>query len=175
MKADNFVLLFNDITPTIEELIKEGFSESFSNILINNLTILSNVKSDFYSKHSDESLFYFLKKYDVSNINIDIINFNEELFLLEEANTFVIAGFDGGFLTQAEENSEIKIIFSDDLENDDFIFCKNDEQFFKIILELKKVYVFGLLNKEIDMYEISENLLNIFPEFDVDFFLKLDN
>ncbi|NJM78811.1 MAG: hypothetical protein HC854_02845 [Flavobacterium sp.] len=139
MKIKDFVSNFNILKPSIDSLMKNGgFSESFSNILLNDFSIVINHNEIL---DTSESLIDFLNICNVNNLCVGKINFADSLNIIDELNSIVIGGFDGGYLTRRKnEDSFIRIVYTDELENDELIFCETDDEFFRILLLLTEYY-----------------------------------
>lgn len=166
-----FTEKFNQLKPSKQLMLDNGFSESFSDRVIENEFTLTSIKTIDNTK---ESLLDFLKLMDVENLTINKLSFSESLENIEEY--IIVSGFEGGFLVKCENEEEIRVLYSDDIDSDIEVFCENDKQFFELLLiftEYSKLKYEGKV-KTVDLKvknEFLERCNKIYPLYDYDVFL----
>lgn len=171
MNLITFISRFNRLKPSKQLMIDSGFSESFSARIIQNEFTLNLIKKIDDTK---VSLFDFLELVDVEDLTINKLYFSESLDSIGEY--IIVSGFEGGFLVKGEGEEKIRVLYSDDLDNDIEVFCENDNQFFELLLifaEYSKLKYEGKIPKSDS--KVKNKFLDecdkIYPLYEYDDFL----
>ncbi|WP_298899800.1 hypothetical protein [uncultured Psychroserpens sp.] len=151
MKTTEFVIKLKKLRPDAQILRGFDFDEDFINEYRNSFDILKLKESN----DTLDPILSLIREYNVSNVDIGLVRFNNENEVLENNRYIYIGNFDADYLAIDKYTNEIIVL---SCEDPDHVLVKCSKDSFSF---LSALYEVARINNELFLGNISSNDKNI--------------